>query len=289
VDPGAGAEGIRRQIVQALPQLLSRANIDRNELRGLGVGFGGPVDDATASVIKSHQIEGWADFPLAQWLDELLGMPVVVGNDADVAALAEATFGAGQGRSPVFYITVGSGIGGGLIIDGKIHRGVGRGAAEVGHLGVPVRDGDGMRYVPLEELASGWAIQARARQEAARSKEAVAFWCGVQGNGAELTAEDVASAAAAGHEPARRILDSAWAHLAQAICQVIALVCPERIVVGGGVSLMGEQLLFGPLRKLVAERVFAPFRDCYDIVPAALGETVVVHGALALARQRLGE
>jgi glucokinase len=77
--------------------------------------------------------------------------------------------------------------------------------------------------------------------------------------------------------------------LADAICHVIALLCPRRIVIGGGVSLMGEELLFKPLRHFVAERVFKPFADCYDIVPAALGEEVVVHGALALARRRFGE
>jgi glucokinase len=76
-------------------------------------------------------------------------------------------------------------------------------------------------------------------------------------------------------------------YLAKAICHVIALLCPQRIVIGGGVSLMGEKLLFEPLRRLVAERVFKPFANCYEIVPAALGEEVVVHGALALARRRL--
>jgi len=78
----------------------------------------------------------------------------------------------------------------------------------------------------------------------------------------------------------------AQSHLADAVCHVIALLCPRRIVIGGGVSLMGEELLFKPLREMVAERVFKPFADCYEIVPAALGEEVVVHGALALARRR---
>lgn len=84
------------------------------------------------------------------------------------------------------------------------------------------------------------------------------------------------------------VLDSAWEALAEGICSVITLVCPRRIVIGGGVSLMGERVLFQPLRTLVAERVFEPFAECYDIVPAILGEEVVVHGALALAHKRLG-
>jgi glucokinase len=87
---------------------------------------------------------------------------------------------------------------------------------------------------------------------------------------------------------AGRLLGEAWEDLAKGICHVIALLGPRRIVLGGGVSLMGEEILFEPLRRLVAEGVFKPFADCYDIVPALLGEEVVVHGALALARRRLG-
>src|SRR6478752_2014272 len=134
VDVAAGGDGIRRQIVAAVPELLATANVNRDELKGVGVGFGGPVDDATRAVIKSHQIAGWDGFPLADWVSELVGVPAVLGNDADVAGLAEALFGAGKGLSPIFYITVGSGIGGGLIINGEIYRGCGRGAAEIGHL-----------------------------------------------------------------------------------------------------------------------------------------------------------
>jgi glucokinase len=266
VDVAAGAEGIRRQITAAVPGLLARAGVNRGQITGVGVGFGGPVDDARQRVIRSHQIAGWDDFPLADWLGELLGWPAALGNDADVAGLAEALFGAGKGLSPVFYITIGSGIGGGLIVNGDVYRGCGRGAAEIGHLRIATDSGSGLVYRPLEELASGWAIQART------------------GTDARL----VGQAAEQGDPHALEVLESAWGCLAEAICQVIALLCPRRIVIGGGVSLMGERVLFGPLRRLVAERVFRPFAACCDIVPAALGEEVVVHGALALACRRFG-
>ncbi len=131
VDVAAGPEGIRRQIVAAVPELLQRSGIEQGQLEGVGIGFGGPVDDATRTVIKSHQIEGWDDFPLADWVSDLVGLPAALGNDADVAGLAEALFGAGKGLSPIFYITIGSGIGGGFIINGEIYRGIGRGAAEI--------------------------------------------------------------------------------------------------------------------------------------------------------------
>jgi glucokinase len=256
VDSGAGGERIRQQIVTAVPELLARSGVDRTELRGVGIGFGGPIDDVTRSVLKSHQVGGWEGFPLAEWAEKALGLPIALGNDADCACLAEATFGAGKGLSPVFYMTIGSGIGGGVAINGEIYRGTGKGAVEVGHLRMMTPDGP----KPLELVASGWAID-RA--------------CG-------FPASELAAAANEGDPAARAILDKAFNYLTEALCHVIALLCPRRIVIGGGVSLMGD-VLFQPLRQKVAERVFRPFADCYDIVPAALGEEVVVHGALALA------
>ncbi len=118
-----------------------------------------------------------------------------------------------------------------------------------------------------------------------RQREEFVTLAGAQSD--HITTKHVAQAAQRGNALAAAIVQDMRRYLADALCQVITLLCPRRFVIGGGVSLMGEQLLFEPLRKLVAERVFAPFAGCYDIVPAALGEEVVVHGALALARRRL--
>ena len=142
VDLAAGPAGIRRQIVEAVPIALAQAGLRRDEVVGVGIGFGGPVDDRTRTVIESHQIEGWDDFPLADWISDAVELPAVLGNDSDVAGLAEATHGAGKGLSPIFYMNIGSGIGGGLILDGEIYRGVGRGAAEIGHLDFEVESGN---------------------------------------------------------------------------------------------------------------------------------------------------
>jgi glucokinase len=199
----------------------------------------------------------------------------VLGNDADVAGLAEARFGAGRGCDPVFYVTIGSGIGGGLIVGGRIHRGTGRGAAEIGHLRVRL---SGMTdAVTLESLASGWAIQEFVRREA-----------GVNGSWrnipvAQITTHDVGKAAAAGDLLAQKAIARARTTLVEGLCHVIALVCPRRIVLGGGVSLLDEMLWLEPIRQLVADTAFRPFAGCYDIVTAQLGEAVVLHGAIALA------
>lgn len=288
VDVAAGPEGIRRQIVAAVPELLVNAGIRREELRGVGIGFGGPVDDATHTVIKSHQIEGWDNYPLADWIAEVVGLPAVLGNDADVAGLAEALHGAGKGLSPIFYITIGSGIGGGFIINGEIYRGCGRGAGEIGHLRFGYSKDETIGIISpmlltVEEMASGFGIAQRARW--AVPGDALIVLC--NGDVDLITAQMVAEAAQDGDRQSQELLRSAWDCLANAICHVIALLCPRRIVIGGGVSLMGEQLLFQPLRQLVAQRVFQPFAGLTDIVPAALGEEVVVHGAIALARKHL--
>jgi glucokinase len=289
VDVDEGPEGIRRQILYAVPYLLSRSRIGREQIAGVGVGFGGPVDDGTQTIIKSHQIEDWDNFPLASWISEMLGWPVALGNDADVAGLAEALFGAGKGLSPIFYITIGSGIGGGLIINGEIYRGIGRGAAEVGHLRIADFGATGLIRQPLELWSSGWSIQKAVRARIAADVASDSVLAGqFAATPKMLNAVHIALAAASGDEYAVAVLNLAWTNLAEGICCVIALLCPRRIIIGGGVSLMGEDLLFRPLRQLVAERVFLPFADCYDIVPAALGESVVVHGALALARKRIG-
>jgi glucokinase len=265
VNPEEGGEGIRRQILAVIPRVLEESNVSLTELRAVGIGFGGPVDDATRTVLVSHQIAGWESFPIVQWLSDQMRRPVHLGNDADLAGLAEATWGAGRGRSPLFYITVGSGIGGGLILDGRIHRGVGRGAAEIGHL--RFRDATG-RVDIVEHFASGWGIEAEARKR-----------------GQIWTVRDIGRLSAS--DPvARQILNQAIEVLAEAICHVIALICPRCIVIGGGVSLLGEERWFQPLRAAVAERVFRPFAGLTEILPAALGEEVVVHGAIALARSR---
>jgi glucokinase len=289
VNPSDGGEGIRKQIESAVPELLAKASLDRGALRGVGIGFGGPTDDVTRTVIKSHQIAGWDGFPLADWVSDLVGVPAVLCNDADVAGLGEALFGAGKGLSPVFYITIGSGIGGGLIVDGQIYRGVGRGAAEIGHLQVYAAGVENDHYMmSLEHCASGWAIaEAGAGWVEAREYRDTPLRRLTGCDPEKVTGQIVVQAAREGDADAMGIIANARNAIAQALCQVIVLLCPKRIVIGGGVSLIGEELLFEPVRRFVARDVFPPFAGLTEIVPAALGEEVVVHGALALARQKL--
>ncbi len=287
VNPAEGGEGIRKQIVAAIPELLATASAVKSDLQGIGIGFGGPTDDPTQTVVKSHHIVGWDSFPLRDWISNLCGVPAVLCNDADVAGLAEARFGAGKGLSPIFYITVGTGVGGSLIIDGQIYRGAGRGAAEIGHLRPvyplsPTHGHDGI----LEDYAAGSGIAKVPEQMEQRGADI----SGIRhfARGGPFNGKVIADAARAGDPVSLRILDEAVQALAEGICSVIKLLCPRRIIIGGGLSLIGEELWFKPLRKYVADRGMAALAGLTEIVPAALGEEVVVHGALALACQMLG-
>jgi glucokinase len=308
VDARCGAVAIIEQIERSAAALIQKHSIER-----IGIGFGGPVDSAVGMVTKSHQVAGWEGFPLVRWCRESLGKPAVLGNDCDVAALAESLNGAGRGASSVFYVTVGTGIGGGLVLDGKLH-GTGRpAAAEIGHLR-PGLLADRLEMT-VESLASGPAIAAAAvarmtgqvsrplesirvtidhanrqqrRQRLAdvtdTEREFIADLSQRCGSDPEqLSAQLVAQAAADGNEIARQVLDHACQALGWGIAQVITIVAPEVVVVGGGVSLIGEQFFFMPLRTAVARYVFPPLVESYKIVPAALGELVVVHGAITLA------
>ncbi|MGE3409851.1 MAG: ROK family protein, partial [Pirellulales bacterium] len=156
VDPSQGAAGILRRIEKGAQELLQR-----HPIAAIGCGFGGPVDVAEGRVVKSHHVAGWNGLELADWLQRLFGVPAAIANDADTAGLAEARFGAGFGASPVLYVTVGTGIGAGLIVDGQIYAGCGRGAAELGHLrpGLHADRPD----ENLESLAAGWGIAAAAQ------------------------------------------------------------------------------------------------------------------------------
>ena len=295
VVPGDGAEGIRAQIVEAIGPLLGRVGVQPGPgaVGAVGVGFGGPVDAERGVVSTSHQIDGWDRFPLADWLRRTVGVErVSVQNDADTAGLAEARFGAGVGFSPLLYVTVGSGIGGGLILDGKVYRGAGAGAMEIGHLWVIDRTDADLGVVTLENAASGWAIAASARAYAERlvGEGRGDDWDVLRRAGGDpnaITARDVADAARDGDREAALLLDRAVNAMAHGLAQAVTLVAPHRIILGGGVSLIGEDLWLGPIRAHLDRLVFPPFRGKFDLVAAALGEEVVVQGALALARDAL--
>ena len=269
VDSKAGGEGIRHQIAGALPELMREHGAE-----SVGVGFGGPVDWRTGRICCSHQVAGWHDFELGEWLAKETGLRVRVDNDANVAALGEATRGAGVGSDPVFWINMGSGVGGGLVVGGSVYHGRSPGECEVGHLRL---DKSG---VTVEERCAGWAVDRRIREAAMHQPEG-SLGRRVRGmNGGE--ARHLAAALAEGDPLAQAILSELADNLGFALSHVVQLLHPAVIVVGGGLSLVGE-----PLRAAMAEALVRYVMDSFQPGPvvrlAGLGEDSVPVGALVLA------
>lgn len=304
VDSARGGAGIREQIATVGRDLVAKHRVQR-----VGYGFGGPVFGSRGLVQTSHQVHGWDQFPLVEWTQQQLGVPTRLGNDCDVAALAEATYGAGRTARTVFYVTVGTGIGGGLVIHRQIHGTDRPAAAEIGHL----RPGIGATTTSqtVESEAAGPAISARVQSwlmgrsrgpssppvvsarvqrwlmefadEQQVNSHAEELLSQVDDRVEALTTKHLSAAAIRGNVLAQKSYDEATTVLGWAIAQVITLIAPDVVVVGGGVSLAGEEVFFAPLRASVDRYSFPPLRNACPIVPAALGESVVVHGALALA------
>ncbi|MBI3876280.1 MAG: ROK family protein, partial [Verrucomicrobia bacterium] len=273
VDAARGGAGIREQISSALKELLPAA-----KPAAIGAGFGGPVDVKTGRICCSHQVEGWSEFALGEWLASLSGLPVVVENDANTAALGEAHCGAGRGANPVFYITLGSGVGGGLVVDGHVYHGAKPGEAEIGHVRLD-RSG-----VIVEQRCSGWAVDRKVRELVKREPASLLAQLAAGATSGE--AKFLAPAIAQGDAVAKQILRETAEELAFALSHAAHLFHPEVIVIGGGLSLLGE-----PLRAAVAVALRGFVMDVFAPGPrvllAGLGEDAVPVGALLLAGEIL--
>jgi glucokinase len=276
VDPTKGAQGIRSQIQAAIPGLTKG-----KDLQGIGAGFGGPADWKAGKICRSHQIEGWTEFDLAGWLREITDMPVSIDNDANVAALGEARYGAGQGLNPVFYVTLGSGVGGGLVVDERIYHGATPGEAEIGHIRFD-RSG-----VTVESRCSGWAVDERVREIIkSEPKSLLARLAGMPPKGRTPSGEarHLAEAVRQADATARKILAEVAEDLAFALSHVVHLFHPQIIVIGGGLSKTGE-----PLRAAVEHYLPRFIMEAFVPAPriglATLGEDAVPVGALILAGQ----
>ncbi|WP_375479605.1 ROK family protein [uncultured Nostoc sp.] len=252
----------------------------------IGVSFGGPVDASTGTVRLSHHVAGWENIPLKALLEEEFGVTVGVDNDANVAALGEHRFGAGQGYDSLFYITVSTGVGGGWILNGKPWRGAGGMAGEIGHI---VVDPAGPvclcgKRGCVERLASGPYMAQNVREilenELSRRRRGEVLRSLVGDNLTLLTGQLVSEAAAAGDDLAKEVLHkAAWA-LGVGIGNVANLMNPQRFVLGGGVTKAGAD--FWQVVRQVTRETALPEVN-FEIVPAILGDDAPLWGAVALA------
>ena len=270
VNRNKGANGIKQQIEESIHQLKGNKKVC-----AIGVGFGGPVNYKTGMINVSHQIAGWENFNLREWFQQISDAPVFIDNDANVAALGEAIYGAGGGFNIIFYMTIGSGIGGGLIIDKKIYHGAFPGEAEVGHLRL------NKKGETLESLCSGWAVDEKIRKaitEEPNSKLANLVK-DVKSNEAKFLKEALKK----NDVLAKKILKEVSDNIAFGLSHVVHLFHPEVIIIGGGLSLLGNDLS-DAITTALSQYVMKAFLPPPEIKIASLGKNVVPVGALELAR-----
>ena len=252
---------------------------------GIGISAPGPLNSNTGVIVSPPNLPGWLDVPLGAIIQAEFGLPVYIGNDANVAALAEASQGAAQGCRHVVYITVSTGIGSGIICDGRLVTGQAGLAAELGHIPIIVADGE-VSSVELE--AAGPAIARKARQALANGAES-SMRALVAGDLARLDAKIVGVAAAAGDATAMDLLAEAGRFIGLGVVTALHLFNPQVVVIGGGVSKTGE-LLLTPIRETVRAHVLdAVFLAGLRIEGAALGDDVALVGAAALVVTQGGD
>ncbi len=276
----AGAEGVIAQVVELVQALTADTEVP---VAGVGVAVPGAVDPHAGKVRFAPNLPNWRDLPVRSLLARRLPWPVFVGNDANLAAVAEHRFGAGRGVRHLIYITVSTGIGGGIIVDNRLLLGQHGYAAEIGHHtvkadGPPCKCGN---IGCLEALASGTAI-ARDARVAVASGEKTLLREHCEGNIWHLNATHVVEAANAGDPVAIRILERAGHYLGVGILNLLHIFNPQRVILGGGVMNAGDWIT-RPMWAVLRQRVQASYLEACDIVPAALGDNVGILGAAALA------
>jgi glucokinase len=252
-DRQGGPRHMLAQIEAIITAWRGEHRIDR-----CGIGFGGPVDFGSQRVTMSTHVEGWAENPLVDTVRGWCGAPVIMDNDANVGALGEGEFGAGQGMRPMLYMTLSTGIGGGILTEEGVYRGADWYAGELGHL--TIRPGGPLclcgAYGCYERMCCGLWLE---RDYGRPAKELM---------------QD-------GEFVNRYVVD-----LALGLKAAIMILNPARVVIGGGIAKAGEKL-FEPLRRELREQITAWSRARIDVCPAALGDDSVLYGALALARREL--
>ena len=290
----SGAEGVADRIVGLIEGVvldtIAETNSSRRDVIGVGVGAPGPLDREKGLVVVAPNL-GWKNFPLRDRISDRLRMPVTLDNDANCATVGEWWQGAARGGTNVVGMTIGTGIGGGLIIDGKLFHGASDVAGEIGHTTIDLngRHCKCGNYGCLEAYASGPAIATRAREVLVREETASLLPSLVGGKLDSITAETVYKAAKQGDAVASEIVRDTARYLGAGIANLLNILNADVVVVAGGVTQAGDAL-FVPLRAEVRRRAFRPAVDATRIVAGELPGTAGVVGAVATFKmQQLGE
>lgn len=286
----AGDEGVAGRMVALVEEVIAETEREtaatRTDFIGVGVGAPGPLDREHGIVIIAPNL-GWTNFPLRQRIHDRLSLPTTLDNDANCATFGEWWQGAARGAKNVVGLTIGTGIGGGLILNGALYHGSSDMAGEVGHTTI---DMNGRyckcgNYGCLEAYASGPAIATRAREVLVREGMKSAIRDMVHGRLEEITAQTVYEAAKGGDQLASEIVKDTGRYLGAGVANLLNIFNPDRVVIAGGVTAAGDAL-FVPLKAEVRRRAFTPAVNAVQIVAGQLPGTAGVVGAVASFKQQ---
>lgn len=275
-----GYEHSITNIQNAIEELMKETNTNKDTIEAIGFGFPGQIDYQKGVVRLLPNMPGWVDVPVAKIMQDKFGITTKLDNDVRVATLGELKYGAGKGCENLVCITVGTGIGSGLVFNGKLIRGAKNAAGEIGHIKLTMGDGPICGcgdYGCFEAYASGPAIVAEAKEYIKGGKSSKFKELATE----ELSPYIVAQAALQGDAVAKRIYAKMGEIIGLGLTSVINLLNPEKVIIGGGVADAGD-ILFNPIRETIAKRAMPIQASAVEIVPAQLGNTAGVIGASLL-------
>lgn len=275
-----GYEHSITNIQNAIEELMKETNTNKDTIEAIGFGFPGQIDYQNGVVRLLPNMPGWVDVPVAKIMQDKFGITTKLDNDVRVATLGELKYGAGKGCENLVCITVGTGIGSGLVFNGKLIRGAKNAAGEIGHIKLTMGDGPICGcgdYGCFEAYASGPAIVAEAKEYIKGGKSSKFKELATE----ELSPYIVAQAALQGDAVAKRIYAKMGEIIGLGLTSVINLLNPEKVIIGGGVADAGD-ILFNPIRETIAKRAMPIQASAVEIVPAQLGNTAGVIGASLL-------
>ena len=271
------AEQVVADMCRAVELALEKAGLTAKDCASIGVGAPGTCDPARGMVICAYNLN-WFNVPVCRMLTEHFGLPARLSNDANCAALAEAVAGAGVGCRSMVLVTLGTGVGGGIILDGKIISGLGGAGGEIGH-SILVLDGQPCtcgRRGCWEAYASATALIRQGKEAAAAHPDSLLNRC------PGLTGRDVFDAADAGDAAAQAVLEQYYVYVAAGVTNLVNILAPDMVLIGGGISRQGERLL-APVRRYVAANCFGGEARPQPVIRAAqLGNEAGIIGAAAL-------
>ena len=287
---GQGVQSVMARLFSMIDNTLNAHNLEASQLHSISIAAAGVIDTKQGVITLSPNLPGWRGIPLRDTVRDRYGVNTVLINDASAAALGEHRFGAGKGADNVVMLTVGTGIGGGIIIDGRLYIGPSGSAGEIGHMTIDIHGPKCQcgNTGCLEKLASGTAVTTEAIRRISQGEKS----CLVDIVGDEIkniTAEEVEAAARSGDSLAREVIEQAATNLGIGLVNLVNIFNPEMIIIGGGVANMGD-LLLEPARRVVRERAFPLPADAVRIVTAQLGADAGILGAaiFALEQEKAG-